>query len=80
MVNVRRGLMQDASFEWDAAIQPPEHWDYALRFRAGQRTATLLFALEPPSARLMDRDQPTSTRPIAAGLRAFFSEQFGEVR
>ena len=77
LVNVRRALMQDASYEWSVPPPaPPVRWSYALRFTDQDRAATLLLVLDPPAAKPLDRDESVGTRPIVAGLRAFFAEQF----
>jgi hypothetical protein len=77
LTNVRRALMQDASFDWnDRTAAPSTGWDYALRFQDGDRSATLLFAIDPPRAALQEAEEQVSTLPIAGGLRAFLEEQF----
>jgi hypothetical protein len=75
LVNVRRGLMQDASYDWDTPPTLPSDWDYALRFHDGDRETVLLFSLVSAQAARAGL-QPIATRPINQGLEAFFAEQF----
>ena len=79
LINVRRGLMNDASYHWEEApSRGPLRWEYALRFRDGDRQATLLFSLDQGLVMPFDnRRRPISFRPVKAGLEAFFAEQFG---
>jgi hypothetical protein len=76
--NVRRGLVSDGSFDWQAALgDPPPRWLYALQFDDGQRSTTVLLSFGgEPQARLFGSDHSISIRPVAAGLRAFCDEQF----
>ena len=77
LANVRRALMQDASYQWPAdRPDPPLGWSYALRFTDRDRSTTLLFALDPPAARPLERNLCVGTGKIAAGLRDFFAEHF----
>jgi hypothetical protein len=77
LANVRRALMQDASYEWPPSRPDPLlRWSHALRFTDRDRTTTLLFALNPPAARPLERDMCVGTKKIAAGLRDFFAEHF----
>lgn len=78
ITNVRRGLMNDASYDWDASNAESPQWSHALRFSDGNHQATLLFSHNPPQAMLSGSQQRLSTRPVAAGLQAFFSDQFAK--
>ena len=77
LINVRRGLMNDASYDWSAQPKPADgNWRYALRFQDSKGGATILLSIDPPLAMKSDRTQCVSTRPIAKGLQAFVEEQF----
>jgi hypothetical protein len=75
ITNVRRGLMNDASYDWGEVPAIAPHWTHALRFSDGDRNVTLLFSHDPPRAMMLGSDQRLSTRPVAAGLQAFFASQ-----
>jgi hypothetical protein len=76
--NIRRALVQDATFDWQARrpMTAPA-WRYALRLVDGSRTAIVLFDFESsqialataPAAASLDRD-------AALGLQTFLEEQF----
>ncbi len=79
LANVRRGLLSDRSYDWDAApAAGSPTWDYALCFKHGDREATLLFSTEESQALLAGRSQSLSTSPVTAGLSAFFAEHLAE--
>lgn len=77
LINVRRGLMNDASYNWSAP-QPeqPADWQYGLEFRDESGRAVVVFA--PQEKRLMSAEAGESldASRIAAGLEAFLYEQF----
>ncbi len=77
LTNLRRALMQDASFDWrPTRAQATEKWDYALRFSDEHREVELTFCVDPPCAALLGSATCIDTRPIATGLQVFFEEQF----
>ena len=78
LVNVRRGLVSDSSFAWNAPPPAaPPTWNYALRFAEGDREAIVLFSLgDDPRAALAGGTRAVSIEPVAAGLEAFLEEQF----
>lgn len=76
MTNVRRALMNDASYAWDVSSTEPPHWTHALQFRDADRKATLLFSHDPPQIMLLGDDRPVFPQRIARGLQVFLEEQF----
>jgi hypothetical protein len=78
LINVRRGLVSDASYDWDPGeISTSPRWDYSLHFRDGPREATLLVSLADRQI-MLGGDRLLFTRSVAEGLRHFFAEQFVE--
>lgn len=76
IANVRRALMNDASYSWDAPGAASPHWTHALQFSDADREATLLFSHQPPYIMLLGDDRPLSPQRIARGLQVFLEEQF----
>ena len=78
LMNVRRGLVSDSSFAWNA--RPPvtrPSWEYAFRFTEDDREAILLFSFGDDSrAALAGGKRTVSIEPVATGLEAFLKEQF----
>ena len=78
--NIRRGLLQDASFDWDAV--PPDNalsWEFGLRFEENGREVALLFDLTLGVASLAAAERAVALDKAAvADLKAFFAEQFGK--
>jgi hypothetical protein len=74
LAHAREALVQDQSFVESGASPDREPvWQYALRFRKGDREATLLFDLEQSMTRRLDQSV-TSRIKIAEGLRTLFRE------
>lgn len=80
ITNVRRALMNDASYAWDASTRDAPRWTHALQFSEADRKATLLFSHNPPQVMLLDDDRPLSPHRIASGLHVFLEEQFPPAR
>jgi hypothetical protein len=76
LINLRRALVSDASFDWDAPTTEPVRWQYALRFRDQDRQVLLLISLEAGQVMLEGRPPPVSSRPILSGLKSFLQEHF----
>lgn len=76
--NVRRMLVQDASYDWSApAPAEPIRWDRALRFTGKDGPTVVLLALSAQHAALVGRPGAVQLDPAAATiLREFCSEQF----
>ena len=75
--HVRRSLVNDKSFAWDEpadSCQPV--WQYALRFRDGGESETVLISLECPRLARVGSDSQRSIRPMVPALKEFFDEQF----
>ena len=76
LINLRRALVADASYDWEATSAQPLRWHYALRFRDDGREAVLVFSLDSGQVMLKDRPPSVSARPILRGLKSFFAEHF----
>jgi hypothetical protein len=76
--HLRRGLVEDANFDWAApAPDVVRHWGYALSFADDQRRAVVLIDLEGGwVAEASEASHQASVAPIATGLRIFLEEQF----
>jgi hypothetical protein len=80
ILHVRRALVSDSLYDWDALPSQSPVWRYALRFREGDATFTLLLddacsviqAAENDASRLPIRANPKGGSP----LEAFIQEQF----
>lgn len=79
LVHLRRGLVEDANFAWDAPPDPglPRTWSLALAFSAepGSVPAVLVFDTgEAPAVAVAGRTEIMVPGPIAAGLRKWLAE------
>jgi hypothetical protein len=78
VLHLRRGLIDDTSFDWDRADDEcGPQWTHALSFADGDEVVTLLVSLDCPRVRLAETGQELSTRPIAGAVREFVAEQVG---
>jgi len=76
--NLRRALMQDATFQWSA--EPPEgaDWEFALRFFDEGQSTVLLFDLARGACAEASTSRSVVLDPAATkDLSDFFAEQFG---
>jgi len=76
--NIRRALVQDASFHWD---EQPLHdlggWRYALHFSDDEKQATVAFDSDVQRAVLLEGGAPIALDPaVSNSLRGFFADQF----
>ncbi len=84
LLHVRRALVDDGAFQWDAAPRPTEdtRYRYALRFsEPGRSPATVLFSGDGMWVYLLGADRPIAVRPNAqqtSPFLAFLEEQFVE--
>lgn len=76
VTNVRRALMNDASYAWDDPTTESSHWTHALQFSNAGRQATLLFSHQPSQVMLLGDNRPLCPQRIARGLQVFLEEQF----
>jgi hypothetical protein len=79
LINVRRSLTEDISYEWDGGTADcSPAWEYALVLcDAQQRTSRLLYAPNCRLVRLVETGATAVARPeFAKVLDAFFGEQF----
>lgn len=79
LVHLRRGLVEDANFTWDAPTEPgqPRAWSLALAFFAEPEPlpAVLVFDTgETPAVAVAGRTGIMVPGPIAAGLRKWLAE------
>ena len=76
ITNVRRALLDDGSFAWDAADPCRPQWTHALRFSNDAAETLLLLSFECPQAAAVKVRRTASIAPSAAALREFVEEQF----
>lgn len=80
LLHLRKALMNDRSFDWDAEAPKDVDWRYGLKFAKGSETATVLFAPQAERVRILELGNKVSVAPIARGLEKFFQEQFPEAK
>ena len=77
IANARQALIEDASFLWDSPRgNCLPNWQYALEFRKGDRTATVLLDTNCQRARLFETGKEAAIEPkIFDGWMTFIDEQ-----
>lgn len=73
LIHARHHLIHQKGFGWDEP-RPDDcepTWDVAIRFRMGERVATLAMDFQCNRAYLVERDAEVSMEPIAASMRKF---------
>lgn len=77
--HLRKALMNDGCFAWDAK-KPGQAipWRYALRFTDNVQQATLLFTEDARRVQLLENGGEASLSPVAEGIATFLKEQFPE--
>lgn len=77
-MHVRASFLRDAAYAWnEPAGECRPMWQYALRFKEGERLTILLISLACPRVAALQGNTvtpPRSIRPIAPGLEAFFAQ------
>jgi hypothetical protein len=68
-LHLRHSLLNDFSFDWSDAATGKHDWQYVVRFRDGDQTATLLISADFNYVMLVEREATISVMPIAAGLK-----------
>lgn len=76
ITNVRRALLDDGSFAWDASDSCRPEWTHALRFSSDDAETLLLLSFDCPRATTVAGGRTASIAPSAAALREFLEEQF----
>lgn len=77
LVNVRRALVQDASFNWRGRPPGDPNWLYGLEFNDGRLWATVLFDFDSAQVALSGDRKTALLDPGASNTwRKFFDEQF----
>ena len=77
LVHLRRGLVEDANFDWSASAAGAHDWQTALAFftaaDAAEPAVVVLLDLEPSSGALwvVGRPEPIATGRITRGLRTW---------
>ena len=76
MTHLRNALLEDRSFDsFNLVFEPaPHRWRWALCFRDGQQSATILFLENCIAACLADSGKAANCQPIADGLTTMFAE------
>ncbi|HEV3021537.1 MAG TPA: hypothetical protein VGX76_03695 [Pirellulales bacterium] len=81
LIHLRQGLLHDGSFDWPAPSDDCRpQWDYALRFSADERSATVLVAFNCRRVKLAGSAREVAIAPLAAGLERFLAEQFDRTK
>jgi hypothetical protein len=77
--NIRRALVLDVTYQWDAPPTGEPTWEYALEFRDGPRSALVLFDFNTHQVGFAQGTQGIQLDPAANDdWRKFFVEQLGE--
>lgn len=77
--NIRRALVLDVTYQWDAPPAGDPTWEYALEFRDGPRSALVLFDFSTHQVGLAQGTANILLDPAANDdWRKFFVEQLGE--
>ena len=69
LIHARQSLIEDATFDWNASSRASgrhEDWQYAMRFTAADRTATLVFDRAGSHVRLIPLEREGVLRPERA--------------
>lgn len=76
LINLRRALLSDASFDWSAGTNADPRWEYLLRFtdESGKHT-TLCISLSDARIAIVGPHRSVSMEPIANAMAAFMREQ-----
>lgn len=67
-LHLRHSLLNDHSFAWEDAAGQEIAWRYAIRFRDGEKTATLLISKDFRYALLAETGAKACVSPIAIGI------------
>ncbi len=80
MINVRRAMVLDTTFDWTSPpIKVEPNWQYALEFTDERHWATVLFDFDSRQVALSGGDKTALLDPAANDdMREFFAEQFSE--
>jgi hypothetical protein len=74
-LHLRHSLMNDYSFDWSDSPVRLMRCKYLLRFRDGEKTATLAVADDYEYAKLLETGATGSIRPIASGMADVLSQE-----
>ncbi|HVX16100.1 MAG TPA: hypothetical protein VHC22_33250 [Pirellulales bacterium] len=77
-LHLRHSLVNDYSFDWNDADTVGHDWGFALRFREGEQSATVLLSADFQYALLVETGGKACIRPIARGVREIVGEAFGD--
>jgi hypothetical protein len=73
LVHARQALIQDASYNWNAAVTVRPLWSHAFRFSDPEGSQLVLFDLEHALV-AMSSDSPPLNMNLASGFRTLFAE------
>ncbi len=77
ILNLRRALVVDATFDWSVEDEGEPHWQYAISVNDGRNWATVLFDLDSRQVGLTGGRKTVLLAPEAnEDFRQFFAEQF----
>lgn len=75
LTHARQALITDASFDWQASPHTSPTWEYALRFREGERSLTIAFDLTAGYAQSLNQERPIRLVPtFSQGLQKFLAD------
>ena len=74
LLHLRHALLSDYSFDWTESTEGGRNWPFALHFRDGTTTATLLISDDFHYAMLAERGTVASIRPMSDGVEVLFTE------
>lgn len=76
LLNTRTALVNHHSFDWAATVDASQaDWQYALRFRDGEKHTTVAFAPSAEAAILVETGAAASVKPAMKGIERFMQEQ-----
>ena len=78
-LHLRHSLLNDYSFDWDDVATGEHDWRYALRFRDGDKTASLLISDDFSYALLVETGAQACITPIAGGIKKVFREALDQI-
>lgn len=75
ILHLRHSLLSDYSFDWTDTASGEDDWRYSLRFRDGEKTATLFISADFRYALLVETGAKACIKPIARGIKDVIGEE-----
>ena len=73
-LHLRHSLLNSYSFDWNDVASGDHHWRYAIRFRDGDQTASILISADFSYAMLAEAGSRACIKPIAHGIEQVFGQ------